>query len=48
MVNPLHLYSSDLVVASNALFANNTIDRKSCQGYTIQLFGDLIDWKANK
>jgi hypothetical protein len=39
---------SDLLVASDASFADNTIDRKSSQGYTIQLFGGLIDWKANK
>jgi hypothetical protein len=39
---------SDLLVASDASFADNTIDRKTSQGYTIQLFGGLIDWKANK
>jgi hypothetical protein len=37
-----------LEVASDASFADNTIDRKSSQGYTIQLFGGLIDWRANK
>lgn len=37
-----------LRVASDASFADNTINRKSSQGYTIQLFGGLIDWKANK
>jgi hypothetical protein len=39
---------SDLLVASDASFADNTIDRKSSQGYTIQLFGGLINSKANK
>jgi hypothetical protein len=34
---------SDLVVASNTLFADNTIDCKGSQGYSIQLFGRLID-----
>lgn len=35
-------------VASDASFADNTIDRKSSQGYAIKLFGGLIAWKANK
>jgi hypothetical protein len=39
---------SDLVVARNTSFAENTINCKSSQGYTIQLFGGLVDWKANK
>jgi hypothetical protein len=37
-----------LEVASDASFADNTIDRKSSQGYAIKLFGGLIAWKANK
>jgi hypothetical protein len=32
----------DLEVASNALFADNTLDRKSLQRYTIKLFSRLI------
>ena len=32
----------DLEVASDALFADNTLDRKSSQGYAIKLFGGLI------
>jgi hypothetical protein len=32
----------------NISFANNTLDRKSSQGYIIKLFGGLIAWKANK
>ena len=35
-------------VASDASFADNTLDRKSSQGYTIKLFGGLIAWKASK
>ena len=35
-------------VASDASFADNTMDRKSSQGYTIKLFGGLIAWRANK
>jgi hypothetical protein len=38
----------DLEVASDASFADNTLDRKSSQGYTIRLFGGLISWKASK
>ena len=30
-----------LEVASDASFADNTLDRKSSQGYTIRLFGGL-------
>lgn len=37
-----------LVVASDASFADNTIDRKSSQGFIIKLFGGLIAWRANK
>lgn len=38
----------DLCVASDASFADNTLDRKSSQGYAIKLFGGLIAWRANK
>ena len=37
-----------LQVASNALFADNTLDRKSSQGYAIKLFNGLIAWRASK
>ena len=33
---------SRLKVASDASFADNTLDRKSSQGYTIKLFSGLI------
>ena len=39
---------SSFVCASNASFADNTIDWKSFQGYIIKLFGGPIAWKANK
>lgn len=39
---------TDLQIASDASFADNTTDRKSSQGYAIKLFGGLIAWKANK
>jgi hypothetical protein len=37
-----------LQVASDASFADNTLDRKSSQGYAIKLFKGLIAWRANK
>ena len=39
---------NDLEVASNVLFANNTLDRKSSQAFVIKLFRGLISWRANK
>ena len=33
---------NNLEVVSNALFANNTLDRKSFQAFIIKLFGGLI------
>ena len=39
---------NNLEVVSNALFANNTLDRKSSQAFIIKLFGGLISWRANK
>ena len=35
-------------VASDASFADNTVDRKSSQAYTMKLFGSVIGWRANK
>src|SRR5690349_11643658 len=37
-----------LKVASNASFADNTMDRKSSQGYVIKLFRGLVAWRASK
>ena len=37
-----------LEVASDASFADNTMDRKSSQGYVIKLFGGLVAWRASK
>jgi len=37
-----------LICASDASFADNSIDRKSSQGYVILLFGGPIAWRANK
>ncbi|HEY9845965.1 MAG TPA: Ty1/Copia family ribonuclease HI, partial [Candidatus Caenarcaniphilales bacterium] len=37
-----------LQVASDASFADNTLDRKSSQGYAIKLFNGLIAWRASK
>jgi Reverse transcriptase (RNA-dependent DNA polymerase) len=39
---------NDLVVSSDASFADNSIDRKSSQAYAMKLFGGLIGWRANK
>jgi len=36
------------IVASDASFADNSIDRKSSQGYIMMLFGGPIAWRANK
>src|SRR5436189_3101702 len=36
------------ICASDASFADNTLDRKSSQGYIILLFRGAIAWKANK
>jgi hypothetical protein len=38
----------DLVVSSDASFADNSIDRKNSQAYVMKLFGGLIGWRANK
>jgi hypothetical protein len=38
----------NLVVASDASFANNSTDRKSSQAFAMKLFGGLIGWRANK
>ena len=40
--------TKELVVTSNASFADNILDRKSFQAFTIKLFGGLIRWRANK
>jgi hypothetical protein len=39
---------TDFEVASDASFADNTLDRKSSQAYIIKLFGGVIAWRANK
>jgi hypothetical protein len=36
------------MVASDASFANNSINRKSLQAFAIKLFGGLIGWRTNK
>ena len=36
------------ICASNALFADNFVDRKSLQKYIMKLFGGPITWRANK
>lgn len=36
------------IIASDASFADNSIDRKSSQGYIMMLFGGPIAWRANK
>jgi len=38
----------EMITASDASFADNTMDRKSSQAYTMKLFGGLIGWRANK
>src|SRR5467141_3118701 len=38
----------NFIVASDASFADNSLDRKSSQAYAMKLFGSLIGWRANK
>ena len=38
----------DFVIASDASFADNSLDRKSSQAYAMKLFGGLIGWRASK
>jgi hypothetical protein len=38
----------DFEVASDASFADNTLDRTSSQAYVMKLFGGTIGWRANK
>jgi hypothetical protein len=40
--------AQSFVCASDASFADNTMDRKSSQGYIMTLFGGPIAWWANK
>ena len=42
------IYDGDLICASDASFADNTLDRKTSQGYIMTLFGGPIAWRANK
>ena len=35
-------------MASDASFADNTVDSKSSQAYAMKLFGSVIGWRANK
>ena len=39
---------NDFEVVNNALFADNTLDRKGSQVFIIKLFKGLISWRANK
>ena len=39
------MHSVEIAIYS---FADNTLDRKSSQGYAIKLFDGLIAWRANK
>jgi len=41
-------HGEDFEIATDASFADNTIDRKSSQAYAMKLFGGLIGWRANK
>jgi hypothetical protein len=39
---------NNLIIASDAFFANNNINRKSLQAFAIKFFSGLIGWRANK
>src|ERR1700733_11363882 len=40
--------AQSFICASDASFADNSVDRKSSQGYIMKLFGGPIAWRANK
>jgi len=40
--------ADDFLVATDASFADNSLDRKSSQAYVMVLFGGVIGWRANK
>ena len=40
--------SNNFEVTNNALFVNNTLDRKGSHAFIIKLFKGLISWRANK
>jgi hypothetical protein len=40
--------AQSFICASDASFADNSVDRKSSQGYIMKLFGGTIAWRANK
>jgi hypothetical protein len=40
--------SESFICASDSSFADNTVNRKSSQGYIMILFGGAIGWRANK
>jgi len=40
--------AQSFIYASDTSFADNSVDRKSSQGYIIKLFGGPIAWRANK
>ena len=40
--------AQSFIYASDALFIDNSVNRKSSQGYIIKLFRGLIAWRANK
>ena len=39
---------TSFVCASDAFFADNTLDQKSSQGFVLKLFGGPVAWRANK
>ena len=42
------LTETQLMIASDASYADDPETRRSSQGYTISLFGGLIAWKATR
>jgi len=36
-----------IICASDPLFADHSVDRKSLYGYIIKLFGGLLAWRVN-
>ena len=38
----------EYLMTNNVLFANNTVNWKNSQSYTMKLFENLVDWQTNK
>jgi hypothetical protein len=46
--NSQNVIKQHLVIASDAAFADDSVDRKSTQGHLITLYGGPVSWKSSK